>query len=93
LTNRALTVKALNFEYLYGSLFTEGEWAYWVVDFGTEHMVDVVIASFFVGLGLIIWAFVAFAIERFAGHDLYYNIFGMTIFGLLGYLAKALLLF
>lgn len=56
-------------------------------------MVEVVIASFFVGLGLIIWAFVAFAIERLAGHDLYYNIFGMTFFGLLGYLEKALLLF
>ncbi|MFA8388405.1 MAG: hypothetical protein ACEPO2_22545 [Pelagibaca sp.] len=54
-------------------------------------MVEVVIASFFVFLGLVIWAFIAFALQRFAGHDLYYNIFGMAFFGLLGYLVKALI--
>lgn len=55
-------------------------------------MFEIAVSAVFVGLGVVLWAFIAFTIERYTGRGIYNNIFGMTTFGLLGYLTKVMVL-
>jgi hypothetical protein len=60
------------------------------VTLGIERMFEVAVSAVFVGLGVVLWAFIAFTIERYTGRDVYHNIFGLIVFGLLGYLTKVI---
>jgi hypothetical protein len=60
------------------------------VTLGIERMFEVAVSAVFVGLGVVLWAFIAFTIERYTGRDMYHNIFGLIVFGLLGYLTKVI---
>lgn len=62
------------------------------VTLGIERMFEVAVSAVFVGLGVVLWAFIAFTIERYTGRDVYHNIFGLIVFGLLGYLTKVIVL-
>lgn len=60
------------------------------VTLGIERMFEVAVSAVFVGLGVVLWAFIAFTIERYTGRDMYHNIFGLIVFGLLGYFTKVI---
>jgi hypothetical protein len=60
------------------------------VTLGIERMFEVAVSAVFVGLGVVLWTFIAFTIERYTGRDMYHNIFGLIVFGLLGYLTKVI---